>query len=116
MLLEVTEACPASNGKRFAKQAEGAHQIGRYSESGLARAQEDLAAQLQNAIDEKRGKGYAADGALTLLIYPNSDASQWVSFFDRKPRELFSELDTSFLNALYLFWDADFIKVSGMRP
>ena len=116
MLLEVTEACPASDGKRFAKQAEGVHQIGRYSATGLEQAQTDLATQLQRAIDQKRGKDYVLDGMLTLLIYPNSDAAQWVGFFDRKPRELFARLDTGSLGALYVCWDNDFMKVNGTRP
>ncbi|WP_127846992.1 MULTISPECIES: hypothetical protein [unclassified Caulobacter] len=112
MLLEVTEACPSKDGKRFAKQAEGTHPIGNYSEAGLERARADLLGQMQKAINEKCSKAYAARD-LSLLIYPNSDASQWVSFFDPRPGEIFARLDIKCLKALYIFWNQKFVRVIG---
>jgi len=115
-LVEVTEACPAEEGHRFAQQTDGVFPIGDYSESGLEQAQRDLIAQIQRSIDDKSAKVYGADGNIALLVYPNSEASQWVGFFDRKPEELIARLDARSFCSVFVFWGNHFVEVSGNHP
>jgi hypothetical protein len=114
-LLEVTEACPEADGRKFAKQVDGVQPIGNYSETGLERAQFDILEQIQKSIDEKCSKDYAKNGDLNLLIYPNSEASVWVNFFERSPKALFAHLDARCLKAIYIFWGRRFINVGSAR-
>ena len=116
LLLEITEACPAEEGRRFAEQAEGIYPIGSYSKTGLGLARKDLLAQVQASIDGKSRKSYAAAANVALLVYPNSDASQWLGFFEDEPEALIAKLNIRCFSALYVLWGDRFIEVSGERP
>lgn len=110
--LEVTEACPEVDGHLFAT-ATSALPIGDYSETGTCKAIVDLRAQLQEAIDRKKVKPYAADSSL--LIYPNSEAAQWCHFFVKdRPASFLAELQIRPLQTVYVYWrDAEFFTLTS---
>lgn len=111
--LEVTESCPAEIGAKLAQESdEGFHTIGDYSNSEPARAWEDLKIEVQAAVDRKRCKPYAQDGSLTLLIYPNSEASQWVRLFERNAvPDCFRQLLLAPLKAAYVLWGETIVEL-----
>lgn len=103
--LEVTEACPAEEGRQAAVEDDGCHDVGDYSETGTDKALADLQAQLQESIDRKATKSYARDQNAALLIYPNSDAALWVRlFFKDRPFPLFGKLRISPFEKVYIMW------------
>lgn len=104
--LEVTEASPARDGHLFATE-KGVRPIGEYSETGTEKAIDDLKTQLQDAIDRKGTKRYASAGT-SLLIYPNSEASQWCHFFVRSSRPPFLKgLNVAPFETVFVFWEGD---------
>ncbi len=113
--LEVTEACPQKDGHLFATQS-GVQPIGNYSDTGTEAAVRDLRSQIQDAIDRKRIKPYAAQGT-SLLIYPNSEAAQWAHFFVRdRPAPFLRELLIEPLDSVFIYWsDKEIFEVSASK-
>lgn len=111
--LEFTEACPSDEGRAMATQGDKVVPVGNYSDTGTAKAMSDFQQQVQEAIDRKRSKAYAAQPNSTLLIYPNSDASFWVKLFCwHRPLPFIKELQITPFAAVYIYWsDKRFFSV-----